>query len=72
MSNENTALSMDVVISERAAMEAELEAAVGRAREAAMKDGTAGILVTRKSPTTFTVAVSEEVPYGITQEQQAW
>jgi hypothetical protein len=45
-----------------------LDSAVELARQQAMTDGRHGILVTRLSPASFTVALSSEVPYGTTQE----
>jgi hypothetical protein len=39
------------------------------AREGALREGNHGILVTRHGPTSFTVNLSPEVPYGITQER---
>lgn len=71
MIQQTSDLTMEVTIADRSAMETELEAAVSRARETAVKE-QAGILVTRNGPTTFTVEVSGEVPYGLTEEQQAW
>lgn len=46
----------------------DLSAAVEMARHEAMKDRRQGILVTRLGPGSFTVALSTNVPYGITQE----
>jgi hypothetical protein len=46
----------------------DLNSAVELARHHAMKGGRHGILVTRLGPASFTVALSAEVPYGITQE----
>ncbi|MFF1384286.1 hypothetical protein ACFVWT_12050 [Arthrobacter sp. NPDC058288] len=48
----------------------ELNAAVEQARQHAMEEGTSGILVTRLGHTTFTVAVSADVPFGQTHERQ--
>ena len=46
-----------------------LEAAERSAQERALREGDHGILVTRHGPTSFTVALSADVPYGITQER---
>ena len=46
-----------------------LEAAERSAQERALREGNHGILVTRHGPTSFTVALSADVPYGITQER---
>jgi len=47
---------------------AELNAAVELAQQHAMGEGKHGALVTRQGPASFTVAVSGDVPYGITQD----
>jgi hypothetical protein len=46
-----------------------LDAAEKLARAQAFKEGSHGILVTRHGPTSFTVDLSPEVPYGITRER---
>ncbi|MBN9129155.1 MAG: hypothetical protein J0I04_05815 [Paenarthrobacter ureafaciens] len=46
-----------------------LEAAERQAQEWAMREGRYGILVTRHTPTSYTVEPNEEVPYGITLER---
>ncbi|KQR62719.1 hypothetical protein ASF98_14100 [Arthrobacter sp. Leaf337] len=51
-------------------IDTELSAAVEQARQHAMEEGRCGILVTRLGHTTFTVAVSEDVPFGETLERQ--
>jgi hypothetical protein len=48
----------------------DLNAAVDLAQEHAMGEGKHGVLVTRHGPSSFTVAVSGEVPYGITLERE--
>jgi hypothetical protein len=48
----------------------DLNAAVELAQRHAMGEGKHGVLVTRHGPVSFTVAVSREVPYGITQERE--
>lgn len=45
-----------------------LDAAEKLAQERALRAGSHGILVTRHGPTSFTVTLSADVPYGITQE----
>lgn len=51
-------------------VENDLNTAVEIAREHAMKESRHGILVTRHSHTSYTVAVSRDVPYGLTQERR--
>ncbi|WP_175417249.1 hypothetical protein [Arthrobacter sp. 24S4-2] len=46
-----------------------LNAAEEAARNQAIRAGKHGVLVTRHGPATFAVAVSAEVPYGLTQER---
>jgi hypothetical protein len=46
----------------------DLNAAVELAQQHAMGEGKHGVLVTRHGPASFTVAVSGDVPYGLTQE----
>jgi hypothetical protein len=48
----------------------DLDAAVELAQQHAMGEGKHGVLVTRHGPGSFTVAVSGDVPYGITQERE--
>jgi hypothetical protein len=49
-------------------IEEDLSKAVVLAQRRAMKEGRHGILVTRYSPRSFSVALSADVPYGVTQE----
>jgi hypothetical protein len=51
-------------------IENDLNAAVEIAREHAMKESRHGILVTQHGYTSYTVAVSREVPYGQTHERR--
>ena len=65
-------LTLQVTVTDKATMDAEINIAVDIARRKAMKDRRRGILVTRNGLASFTVAVSEDVPYGITHEKHAW
>ena len=47
----------------------DLNAAVELAQQHAIREGKHGVLVTRHGPASFTVAVSGDVPYGITLER---
>jgi len=47
-----------------------LDAAERLAWQQALREGAHGILVTRHGPTTFTVALSADVPYGVTLERE--
>ncbi|WP_159825963.1 hypothetical protein [Arthrobacter sp. 9AX] len=49
-----------------------LNAAVELAQQDAIGEGKHGVLVTRHGHASFTVAVSGDVPYGITRECEHW
>lgn len=51
-------------------VEKDLNTAVGIAREHAMKERSHGILVTQHGYTSYTVAVSRDVPFGQTHERR--
>jgi hypothetical protein len=51
-------------------MERQLDQAVTIARTQAMVEGRQGILVTRHDYNSFTVGLSEAVPFGLTREHQ--
>ena len=51
-------------------IEEDLNAAVELAQQQALEEGRHGILVTRHGPASFTVAVSADVPFGITRERE--
>lgn len=45
-----------------------LDIVVDELKHHAIKEGTHGILVTKTGPGQFTVELSEDVPYGVTEE----
>jgi hypothetical protein len=51
-------------------VETDLNTAVEMARENAMQESRHGILVTQHSYTSYTVAVSRDVPFGQTHERR--
>jgi len=51
-------------------VENDLNTAVDMAREHAMQEGRHGILVTQHGYTSYTVAVSRDVPFGQTHERR--
>lgn len=61
-----------VRVANRANMERQLDEAVASARMKAMTEGLRGILVTRLGFDTFSVALSDDVPFGQTRESQDW
>lgn len=62
-------LSYVVKVSDASVLDDDLNSAVDLARQQAAKSGTCGILVTRQAPDTFTVVLSEAVPFGETRER---
>jgi hypothetical protein len=63
--------SLKVLVPERRFLEVMLDQAVAEVRAASAAEHQ-GVVVTRHSFKEFTVAVSPEVPYGITLEVDAW
>ena len=60
-----------LTITERSELEHQLDTAVAQLLEPARKLNQ-GVLVTRCSPSSFTVCLSKEVPYGMTVESVTW
>jgi hypothetical protein len=52
------------------AVQDQLDTALEAARSLAISGGRHGVLLTRHSHETYTVAVSPEVPYGMTYERE--
>jgi len=61
-----------VTATDRVSMERQLDEAVAIARTWAMEEGCQGILVTRHDFDSFSVALSDAVPFGLTREHQDW
>lgn len=61
-----------VTATDRVSMERRLDEAVAIAMNQAMHTGRRGILITRHSYDFFTVALSHDVPFGLTRERTAW
>ena len=61
---------LEVTAHDADTIESDLNAAVEIAREHAMKECRHGILVTQHGYTSYTVAVSRDVPYGQTHERR--
>lgn len=61
-------LTMAITSTDRASMELQLGQAVAVARTMAMREGRQGILVTRHAYDSFTVVLSDAVPFGQTLE----
>ena len=63
-------LVLEITAHDPDTVENDLNTAVEMAREHAMQESRHGILVTQHSYTSYTVAVSRDVPYGQTHEQR--
>lgn len=61
-----------VIANDRASMERQLDEAVDAALTEALREGHRGILVTQHSPASFTVGLSDAVPFGLTREHRDW
>jgi hypothetical protein len=68
MINHHSDRYLEVIAHDPVTLENDLNAAEAIARELAMQERLHGILVTRHHHTTYTVALSNEVPYGQTHE----
>lgn len=62
---------LEVTAKDPASLEKDLNAAVEIARTSAMNHGY-GIWVTQHGFTSYTVAVSPDVPFGLTRERRNW
>lgn len=65
-------LEIAVTVTDRANMEGRIDEAVAIAKSWAMEERCRGILVTRHGRGSFTVALSDAVPFGLTREHQKW
>lgn len=71
--NENTQdRPITITAANKDALERELNHAVKLTQEKAITEGLRGILVTHEAPGRFTVALHDDVPFGLTREKQAW
>jgi hypothetical protein len=61
-----------ITATDRSSMDRQLDEAVAVARSRAMREGRQGILVTRHAYDSFTVSLSDAVPFGLTLEHQDW
>lgn len=64
------ALAIEVNVDNAAHLHERLNAAVETARQKATKHGKHGILVSQHGYGNFTVAISPEVPFGLTLERR--
>ena len=65
-------LAISITATDRASMDRQLDEAMTVVKARAMRDGRHGILVARHGIDTFTVAISDSVPFGLTREHMAW
>lgn len=61
-----------ITAASRDMLERELNHAVKLTQNKAMTEGIRGIMVIHEAPGRFTVALNDEVPFGLTREKQAW
>ena len=59
---------INIHVKTRHALDDRLAAAVRDLQEAAMQSRTRGILITRHQPGHYTAELSDQVPFGMTQE----
>lgn len=62
--------NITVTATDRASMERRLNEAEAAARTRALQQGRQGILVTRDGYHSFTVTLTDAVPFGLTREHQ--
>jgi hypothetical protein len=65
-----TVPELTLTVPDPANMDSQLDEAVSAARTMAMRGGRQGILVTRHGYDSFTVTLSDTVPFGLTRELQ--
>ncbi|WAH97297.1 hypothetical protein [Arthrobacter sp. MMS18-M83] len=65
-------MTLTVTVTDRANMDRQLDEAVTITRARAMLERRRGILVSRDGRDSFTVALSDSVPFGLTRERQNW
>ncbi|MFE4229217.1 hypothetical protein ACFRJ8_15160 [Arthrobacter sp. NPDC056886] len=63
-------LTVAITATDRASLDRQLDEAVDAAITRAIREGRQGILVTRHAHDSFTVALSDDVPFGQTLEHQ--
>jgi hypothetical protein len=61
-----------ITATDHASMEHQLDEAVALAMTRAMREGRQGILVTQHDHDSFTVDLSDTVPFGLTGEHREW
>lgn len=65
-------LVLSLEAADRAELDRRLEEAERIMRTHAMNNRRGGVLVTRTGLNSFTVEVSEDVPFGLTRQRQDW
>lgn len=63
-----TSETIEIYVDSREALDARLDDAVKGLQQLAMATGTHGILLTRLKAGHYTAALSDQVPFGMTQE----
>lgn len=70
--NETHEAVLQVTATDRVSMDSMLGQAEQRLRDRAIKVRRGGILITRESMSSFSLEISDEVPFGYTVERQMW
>ena len=64
----SVSLPITVTVTDRASMERKLDEAVTFAKSQAIHERRQGVLVTRHDHSTFTISLTDMVPFGLTRE----
>lgn len=70
MTTSDNELILHVTAQSPSTLQEDLNSAVEKARQAAIRGGKHGVLVTQHDYWSYTVSISSEVPFGITREQR--
>ncbi|WP_427172815.1 hypothetical protein [Arthrobacter sp. 92] len=70
--NTTADLTITVTASDPVSIKNQLDDAVTLAMARAMRDGSHGILITQNGYGSFTVTLSDAVPFGVTLERRDW
>lgn len=72
MTSDASETTYTITVTDRDSRDRQINEAEALLRERAMQEQRGGILVTRRGAATFTLSLSEDVPFGFTREHQAW
>ncbi len=63
---------LKITATDRASMDTKLAQAELALREEAIRTRRGGILITRETCSSFSLQISEQVPFGLTRERMSW